>query len=75
MSHMKSEHPDFAEIRSMLTLRTAFGMTQAAVAREAGVDGAHVSLYERGRPVSPRHKQRLDSWIERHTGTALEVVK
>lgn len=67
MEHMKSEHPDFSDVRTMLTLRKAFGMTQDAVAREAGVDAPHVSLYERGMPLSPRAKQRLDNWLERHT--------
>lgn len=66
MQHMKSEHSDFAEIRSMLTLRKAFGMTQADIAREAGVDGTHVSLYERGLRVGDRAKTRLDLWLQRH---------
>jgi chromosome segregation ATPase len=70
MDHMKSEHPDFSDVRTMLTLRKAFGMTQDAVAREAGVDAPHVSLYERGRPVSPNAKKRLDAWLERHNSTA-----
>jgi DNA-binding XRE family transcriptional regulator len=66
MQHMRSEHPDFDSIRTMHTLRIAFGMTQADVAREAGVDTAHVSLYERDKPVAGYAKQRLDSWLEMH---------
>ncbi len=66
MQHMKSEHPDFSSVRTMLTLRKAFGMTQAAVAQEAGVDGTHVSNYERGKPIAPRYKARLDNWLETH---------
>lgn len=69
MSHMKAEHPDFSEVRTMLTLRKAFGMTQDAVGREAGVDAQHVSLYERGKPVARYVKERLDGWLERHNAT------
>lgn len=75
MQHMKSEHPDFSSVRTMLTLRTAFGMTQAAVAREAGVDVAHVSLYERDKPVAGYAKDRLNRWLEAHGATEQEGVK
>lgn len=73
MQHMKSEHPDFAEVRTLLTLRTAFGMTQDAVAREAGVDAPHVSLYERGKPVSERARRRIEGWLARHN--AMEATE
>jgi chromosome segregation ATPase len=66
MQHMQSEHPDFSSTRTMLTMRNAFGMTQAEVAREAGVDAAHVSLYEREKPVAGYAKDALDNWVERH---------
>lgn len=64
--HMKTEHPDFGEVRTLFALRQAFGMTQAAVAREAGVDGNHVSNYERGKPVAAHVKRKLDGWLEVH---------
>jgi DNA-binding XRE family transcriptional regulator len=66
MQHMRSEHPDYSSIRTLKTLRTAFGMTQAQVAKEAGVDYTHVSLYERDKPVAPYIKERLDNWLEKH---------
>ena len=66
MSHMKTEHPEFKEPIKLSTLRVAFGMSQMAVAKEAGVNAAYVSLYERGRPVAGYAKQRLDNWVERH---------
>jgi len=69
MQHMKSEHPDFSDVKTMMTLRKAFGMTQAAVAHEAGVDAAHVSLFERGKPVAKYVKRRLDGWLEKHNAT------
>lgn len=71
MLHMKSEHPDFSDVRTLLTLRTAFAMTQAQVAKEAGVDSSHVSLYERGHHVAGYAKTRLDAWLERHQATEL----
>lgn len=68
MQHMRSEHPDFSEIRTLLALRQAFGMTQEAVAVEAGVTTPQVSLYERGRNVPAYAKESLDHWVEQHTG-------
>lgn len=64
--HMKTEHADFDSVRTLFALRSAFGMSQAAVASEAGVEAQHVSLYERGRQVASRAKTRLDSWLETH---------
>lgn len=63
--HMKTEHPDFGEVRTLFALRQAFGMTQAAVACEAGVDSTHVSNYERGKHVASYAKARLDAWLTR----------
>lgn len=61
--HMKTEHPDFGEARTLFALREAFGMSQAAVAREAGVTQAHVSMYERGKQVTPHVTSRIESWL------------
>lgn len=66
MQHMQSEHPEFREQMTLATLRAAFGMTQADVAKEAGVNATHVSQYEREYPVSAYAKERLDKWVERH---------
>lgn len=63
-SHMQSEHSDFGDTKTLHALRTAFGMTQADVAKEAGVDSTHVSLYERDKPVAAYVKRRLDLWTE-----------
>ena len=70
MSHMKSEHPEFRDIKTVAALRAAFGMTQADVAREAGVHAVHVSLYERDKPVSRYIKNRLEAWADRHNAAA-----
>lgn len=67
MNHMKTEHPDFTEIQSLAVLRQAFGMTQGTVAREAGVNAAYVSSFEHGKHVPEYAKERLESWIEKHT--------
>jgi DNA-binding XRE family transcriptional regulator len=67
MQHMKTEH---AADLNVGTLRQAFGMTQAAVADEAGVDPAHVSMYERGKPVVGWAKSALDGWVDRHASKA-----
>ncbi len=66
MAHMKTEHPDFKEIRSLKVLRTAFGMNQATVAKEAGVTAVYVSAYEREAYLPEYAKTRLDTWVESH---------
>ncbi len=71
MRHMKSEHPDFKETMKLSTLRAAFGMNQAAVAKEAGVNAVYVSLYERDRPMAAYAKERLDNWVKRHNARTL----
>lgn len=60
MRHMQTEHAGDFNLR---TIRTAFGMTQADVAHEAGVNAASVSLYERGASVSTTARQRLEDWV------------
>lgn len=68
MEHMKSEHADFAEIHALNVLRKAFGMTQADVAREAGVKTVYVSLHERERPVPSYALRSIERWVEQHKG-------
>lgn len=62
LSHMRSEHQSELNVR---TLREAYGMTQAAVAKEIGINGAYVSLVERGKPVPTYVKTALDNWLAR----------
>lgn len=62
--HMKTEHADFGGARTLLELRQAFGMTQAAVANEAGVPQPVVSAFERGKPVSRQASERLQAWLD-----------
>ncbi len=62
MAHMKTEHAGEFNLR---TLRTAFGMSQAAVASEIGITGVYVSQHERGKPVPAYAKRAIDSWIDR----------
>lgn len=68
--HMHTEHPEFDKHRTLAALRQAFGMTQAAVASEAGIAAPHVSLYEHGKAISARAAQRIEAWIERHEASA-----
>lgn len=60
MQHMKTEHA--GEV-SISTLRQAFGMTQAAVAKEIGTTPVYVSLYERGKRVPGYAKTAIDRWV------------
>jgi DNA-binding transcriptional regulator YiaG len=74
MQHMKSEHPDFTSVPTLQALRNAFAMSQAAVAQEAGVSQAQVSMFERGQPVPTRVKERLDWWQQQYQGRAKETA-
>lgn len=67
MRHMQSEHPEFSEAKSLKVLRDAYGLTQKAVADEAGVSQAHISQHERGQSVPARAANCITSWIERNT--------
>lgn len=68
--HMKSEHADFGTVKTLFALRQAFGMTQESVAREAGVDHAHVSLYENEKKLPVYAKKRIEAWLDQHAGQA-----
>jgi DNA-binding XRE family transcriptional regulator len=60
LRHMQTEHAGEVNLK---TLRAAFGMTQAQVAREIGVYPAAISLHERGRPVARSALQAIDRWV------------
>ncbi|MBA3773848.1 MAG: helix-turn-helix transcriptional regulator [Ramlibacter sp.] len=66
LRHMQTEHAGEFNVR---TLRQAFGMTQAAVAQEAGVDNSHVSNYERGKPVAAYAAKAIKGWVDKHALT------
>ncbi len=66
MQHMKTEHADFGEL-DLKTLRTAYGLTQGAVAKEIGIKPVYVSLLENKKPVPTYAKQRVDLWLEINT--------
>jgi DNA-binding transcriptional regulator YiaG len=68
MQHMKTQHPDFTGAQGLHALRTAFGLTQADVAKEVRVSTPYVSLFERGKPVPTRAQERIAEWIESHSG-------
>jgi len=61
MAHMKTEH---AGDLSLANVRQAFGMSQGAVAKEAGVQTSYVSLYERGKHVPEPARRALDWWLD-----------
>jgi DNA-binding XRE family transcriptional regulator len=71
MGHMRTEHPDFADSRSLKVMRSAFGLTQRAVAEEAGVLSIYISLHENGKPVPTGADERINAWIERNSGTGV----
>jgi DNA-binding transcriptional regulator YiaG len=68
--HMATKHPDFGKPQTVRALREAFGMTQSAVAEEAGTKPAYVSLFENGRPVPVAAAESLNWWLERQGARA-----
>ena len=66
MAHMKTEHPEFKEIKTLAMLRTAFGMSQLQVAREAGVTLNYISNYERNKYVAEYAKEKIEAWVNKH---------
>lgn len=65
--HMRTQHPDFGDAKTLHALRTAFGMSQSDVAREVGVSTAQISNYERENPIGYSSRVRIESWLERHS--------
>lgn len=63
-NHMHTQHPDYGQEKTLRALRIAFGMTQEALAREAGVTAPQVSMFENNRPVSAEARTRLEWWLE-----------
>jgi hypothetical protein len=56
-----------AQVRTLMTLD---GLTTAAVAAAAGVDGAALVLFLEGASLSPRWQERLAAWAERASDPA-----
>ena len=63
-NHMHTQHPDYGQEKTLRALRIAFGMTQEALAREAGVTAPQVSMFENNRPVSAEARTRLEWWLD-----------
>jgi DNA-binding transcriptional regulator YiaG len=67
LQHMHAQHADYmGEECTMAALREMFSMSQTAVAMEAHVNPAHVSLYERGKSVPAYAKERLEGWVQQY---------
>jgi len=62
MRHMQTEH---AEQFTLKHLRTAFGLTQTAVANEIGISPSYVSSHEGGKYVPPYAEEKIKEWIDR----------
>lgn len=68
LQHMHADHADYiSEDCTMAALREMFSMSQADVAREAGISSpGYVSNYENGRHVPEYAKQLLDNWVQQY---------
>lgn len=61
LRHMQTEHADQPTVKS---LRQAYGLSQANLAEEIGVNAMHVSLVERNFHVPKYAAERISGWVE-----------
>lgn len=61
--HIETKHPDFKSNNLLKSLRDSFGLSQAALADEIGINANHVSQYEREKPIAAWAKGCIESWI------------
>ena len=66
LSHMKTEHPEFADSKVLKTLRLMFGLNQQTMAEEAGINTANVSCFENGKPIPDHARKAIEFWINNH---------
>lgn len=66
LNHMRTEH---AEEITLKNLRTTFGMTQAAIAKEIGINTAYVSNFESEKYVPEYAKKSIGEWMAKQSGT------
>lgn len=69
-NHMRTEHADYGDTKTLRALRVAFGLTQAQLAAEAGVSAPYVSLFERGTDLPKWAENRLNEWVEKQKASA-----
>lgn len=69
-NHMRTEHADYGDTKTLRALRLAFGLTQSQLASEAGVNAPYVSLYERGTDLPKWAANRLNEWVEKQKASA-----
>lgn len=61
--HMQSKHPEFSPGQRLKTMRDAFGLIQAALAEEMGVEANHISLFEHDKSVPTWAKETIEGWM------------
>lgn len=61
--HMQTKHPEYGNHQQLRTMRLAYGLTQAQLADEVGVNASYVSLYERGMELPKSSECLLDEWV------------
>ena len=62
--HIRKEHPEFGDDKTLRQFREAYGMTQYDFAQEIGVDAGHISAFERDATVTQWAKDRIEAWMD-----------
>ena len=70
LNHMKTKHPDFGSSELLRSIRSAYGLTQQALADEVGVSNSYISLYENEHDVPEYVRETLEKWV--HLNAASE---
>lgn len=60
--HMATKHPNFGKDRQLAHLRSSYGLTQADLEGETGVNTAYISAFENGRRIPGWATDSLETW-------------
>lgn len=66
-NHMRTEHADWGNHDLLKALRKAFALSQVALAEEAWVSPAYVSMYENNKPVPAQAQEKIELWLSKQT--------
>lgn len=66
-NHMRTQHKDFGKHDLLKALRTAYGLTQTALAEEIWVNPVYVSLYENNKALPEDAAHRIECWLLEQT--------
>lgn len=61
---MATKHQDYGSNKQLRFARVSYGLTQAQLAEEVGVQTSYVSLFERGMELPKGAERAISWWLE-----------